>query len=46
VSRYNSFYDASDNDIEILRVLIRQLNEDVDDKDNNDNVVVKKSQLE
>jgi len=43
MSRYNSLYNINDNDIKILRVLIRRLDEDVNNKGDDDNVVIKRS---
>jgi hypothetical protein len=46
VSRYNSLYCAGGSDIEVLRVLMGRLDEGVDDKGDDNNVVVERSQLE
>jgi len=40
---YNSLYDANNSDIKILCVLIRRLDKNVNNKDDINNVVVKKS---
>jgi len=43
MSRYNSLYNINDTDIKILRVFIRRLDEDVNNKGDDDNVVIKRS---
>lgn len=45
MSCYYSIDDANNSDREILYVLMKCLNENVNDKDDNDNVVIEKSQL-